>query len=175
MLRKLTDLWSPYNYSCGLCIAFIWSQTIGGKRNGWREWLCLAAFMIKTLTSHAWSKRCSCGNSAGSPLRSTGKTWRRAMYNTLKMGLYLSISHFLKVMLTLLVTSASTEKANPTLKFSKTPLRSTLTDTFLSAFVFGYKHRHILESLCSDSTLVERFIYSKRRQLLLKSSCQNGF
>ena len=77
-----------------------------------------------------------------------------------------NICYLLKVMLTIPATSASTERANSTLKFIKTRLRSSLSQKALNTFVLGYKHKDILNSL-DESKLAQLFINMKRRRLLL--------
>lgn len=79
---------------------------------------------------------------------------------------YPNVTYLLKLFLTIPATSASTERANSTLKFVKTRLRSSLSQASLNAFVLGYKHRDILQSL-DGKTLVNSFIAMKRRRLLL--------
>lgn len=77
-----------------------------------------------------------------------------------------NIQYLLKVVLTMPVTSASTDRANSTLKFIKTKLRSTLSQHALNAFVLGYKHKDILNKLKLDA-LYSTFVGMKRRRLLL--------
>ncbi len=81
---------------------------------------------------------------------------------------YPNILYLLKLMLTIPATSASTERANSTLKFIKTRLRSTLSQKSLNAFVLGYKHRDILNSL-DACALAQAFISMKRRRLLISN------
>ena len=79
---------------------------------------------------------------------------------------YPNTLYLLKLLLTIPATSASTERANSTLKFIKTRLRSRISQKSLNTFVLGYKHKDILHSLDSDS-LLQAFIGMKRRRLLL--------
>lgn len=79
---------------------------------------------------------------------------------------YPNISYLLKVMLTLAVTSATTERANSSLKFIKSKLRSTISQRSLNAFVLAYKHKDILYKLSSEA-MCNDFIMKKRRRLLI--------
>lgn len=80
-----------------------------------------------------------------------------------------NILYLLKNMLTIIpATSASRERANSTLKFIKTRLRSTMSQASLNAFVLGYKHKDILHSLKGEE-LCESFIRIKRRRLPLSN------
>lgn len=71
-------------------------------------------------------------------------------------------------MLTLAVTSASTERANSTLKFIKTKLRSTISQLPLNAFVLAYKHKDILYQISNES-LRNQFIAMKNRRLSMQN------
>ena len=77
-----------------------------------------------------------------------------------------NVQYLLKVLLTMPVTSASTERANSTLKFIKTKLRSKMSQTALNAFVLAYKHKDILHKITAEE-LVDSFIRMKRRRLLM--------
>lgn len=77
-----------------------------------------------------------------------------------------SIVFLLKLLLTVPVTNASTERANSTLKFIKTSLRSTMSQSSLNAFVLGYKHRAKLANM-SGQSIAQHFAAKKRRRLLL--------
>lgn len=77
-----------------------------------------------------------------------------------------NVMYLVKTMLTIPATSATTERANSTLKFVKTRLRSTLSQVSLNALVLGYKHKDILQKLQLEAIL-DNFISSKRRRLLL--------
>ena len=79
---------------------------------------------------------------------------------------YPNISHLLKILLTIPVTSASTERANSTIKYIKASLRSTMTQQTLNCLVLGYKHKDLLAQL-KENELVDIFIRMKRRRLLL--------
>ena len=69
-------------------------------------------------------------------------------------------------MLTIPATSASSERANSTLKFIKTRLCSTMSQDSLNAFVLGYKHKDLLHRLKAQA-FTQKFIRMKRRLLLL--------
>lgn len=77
-----------------------------------------------------------------------------------------NLAYLLKLMLTIPVTNASTERANSTLKFIKTKFRSTMSQSALNAFILGYKHRDITSSICAD-VLTGDFISMKSRRVLL--------
>lgn len=79
-----------------------------------------------------------------------------------------NILYLLKVVLTIPATSASTERANSTLKFVKTWLRSTISQHFLNACLLADKHKDLLRKISLD-TLVNKFIAMKRRWLLLNN------
>lgn len=81
-------------------------------------------------------------------------------------GLYPNILYLLKVLLTVPVTSATTERANSTIKYIKSNLRSTLAERSLNALVLGYKHKDFMENISSDD-LLSKFVAMKRRRLLL--------
>lgn len=77
-----------------------------------------------------------------------------------------NITYILKVLLTIPATSAGSERANSTLKFIKTRLRSTMSQFALNTFVLGYKHKDFLHSM-SLADLCTTFISMKKRRLLL--------
>lgn len=77
-----------------------------------------------------------------------------------------NVAYLLKVLLTIPCTSASTERANSTLKFIKTRLRSSLAQKSLNAFILGYKHKDLLYQLKLE-TILQRFVSCKRRRLSL--------
>ena len=77
-----------------------------------------------------------------------------------------NISYLTKVMLTMAVTSASTERANSTLKFIKSKLRSTISQTSLNAFILAYKHKDLLHKISSES-ICNSFVMMKRRRRLI--------
>lgn len=81
-------------------------------------------------------------------------------------GLYPNIEYLLKVLLTIPVTSASVERANSTLKYIKSKLRSTMAQSTLNCLVLGYKHRDILRTIKTD-VLVNDFATARRRRLIL--------
>ena len=81
---------------------------------------------------------------------------------------YPNIFMLLKILLTIPVTSASTERANSTLKYVKTSLRSTMTQMSLNAFVLGYKHKALL-CFIPLSRYVEKFIGLRKRRLYLNN------
>lgn len=81
-----------------------------------------------------------------------------------------NIAYLLKLMLTIPVTSASVERANSTLKFIKTNLRSRLSEDHLNAFVLCYKHQDLMEKL-NYSELTKTFIRMKTRRLRLTNPC----
>lgn len=86
----------------------------------------------------------------------------------LASGLYPNVSYLLKLLLTIPVTSASVERANSTLKYIKTPLRSTMSQMTLNAMTLGYKHRDLLNTVSVD-TMVEDFCRTKNRRLHIKN------
>ena len=77
-----------------------------------------------------------------------------------------NIAYLVMVTLSLAVTSASTERANLTLKFIKYKLRSTISQTSLNAFVLAYKHKDILHKISTQS-MCNRFISMKNQRLLI--------
>ena len=79
---------------------------------------------------------------------------------------YPNLSMLIKVLVTIPVTSAATERANSTLKYIKTSLRSTMSQVTLNAFVLGYKHKALLCSI-PRSAYTDRFIGLKKRRLYL--------
>ena len=64
------------------------------------------------------------------------------------------------------VTSASTERANSTLKHLKTKERSSMSQATLNAVVLGYKHKDLLAN-ANIEELTNNFIRMKRRRVLL--------
>lgn len=82
--------------------------------------------------------------------------------------LYPNIAFLLKLLLTLPVTSATVERANSTLKFIKTPMRSTMSQESLNAQVLGYRHKDILKKLKLED-LVTAFSLAKKRRLVLQN------
>lgn len=87
---------------------------------------------------------------------------------TLTTILYPNISYLLKLMLTIPVTSASSERANSTFKFIKSDLRSRLSQSSLNTFILGYKHRALMSTI-PTSVLLDRFICMKKRRLYLNN------
>lgn len=77
-----------------------------------------------------------------------------------------NVTFLLKLLLTIPVTSATTERANSTLKYIKSKLRSTMAQTTLNACVLGYKHQDLMHKI-SVHSLTDKFIKMKRRRILL--------
>lgn len=85
---------------------------------------------------------------------------------SLKSGLYPNIEYLLKILLTIPVTSATTERANSTIKYIKTRLRSSLSQLSLNAMVLGYQHKDFVSRINSVD-LLDQFVAMKRRRMLL--------
>lgn len=77
-----------------------------------------------------------------------------------------NVNVLLKVLITIPVTSASTERANSALKYIKTDLRSTMGQAMLNTFVLGYKHKGLLRSI-PTKVFVDKFVNLKKRRLYL--------
>lgn len=77
-----------------------------------------------------------------------------------------NINILLKILITIPVTSASTERANSVLKFVKTSRRTTMSQMTLNAMVLGYKHKGLLCSV-PLAEYVDAFIRRRRRRLYL--------
>lgn len=85
---------------------------------------------------------------------------------TVKLGLYPNVEYLLKLLLTIPVTSATSERSNSTVKYIKNNLRSTISQGSLNACVLGYRHKDLMGKI-KTGNLVKRFINKKRRRLLL--------
>ena len=83
-------------------------------------------------------------------------------------SLYPNISYLLKLLITIPVTSATTERAHSTLKFIKTKLRSSMGQGSLNTFVLGFKHKDLLSKV-NIKQVVQQFIGMRPRRLLLPS------
>ena len=79
-----------------------------------------------------------------------------------------NICYLLKILLTMPITNASTERSNSTLKFIKTRMRSTMSQHTLNSLLLGFKHRDLLNSV-SVADLTSSFIRMKRRRLELRN------
>ena len=84
-----------------------------------------------------------------------------------KSQIYFLINKLIHLVLTLRVSTATTERAFSAMKLIKTPLRNKMEKNFLSDCMVIYIEREFVDTIDSDS-IIDEFNYRKYRKVQLK-------
>ena len=91
----------------------------------------------------------------------------RKLVETRKSQIYFLINRLIRLVLTLHVSVATTERAFSAMKLIKTPLRNKMENKFLSDCMVIYIEREFVDTIDSDS-IIDEFNYRKYRKVQLK-------
>lgn len=83
-----------------------------------------------------------------------------------KIELYYLIDKLIRLVLTLPVSTATTERAFSAMKIVKTKLRNKMDDGFLADYLVAYIEREIAQQLSTDS-IIDDFAHLKHRRAQL--------
>ena len=97
----------------------------------------------------------------------------RGLKETEKSEIYPLIDRLIRLILTLPVSTATSERAFSKMKLVKTRLRSTMSDGFLKSSLILSVEREIVRTLCTDNIIddfyskTQRCVQMKKRRVLL--------
>ena len=91
----------------------------------------------------------------------------QALVETKNSNIYLLVDRLIRLVLTLSVSTATTERAFSTMKLAKIRLRNKMEDTFLTDCLVVYIEKEIAKNI-STTTLIENFIDVTERMAQLQ-------
>ncbi|GMJ08630.1 hypothetical protein like AT1G19260 [Hibiscus trionum] len=87
----------------------------------------------------------------------------RSLSENRKSFLYPLVDRLIRLILTLLVSTATTKRAFSAMKIAKTSLRNKIEDDFLSDYLIVYIKKEIAEKFTIDSIIDDFYSMKKRR------------